>query len=212
MDIYEAISERKTIRDFQHKEISTALVRKLLEAGLKAPSHDHMREWHFIILQDREKRRLLLEQTIKRRSEDGAKKIVESWGIQDVMQREMLIDAIPKQFRMLLNAGCLILPCFRQETPLLQPKSLSSLNGFASVWCCIENILLAAATEGIFGVTRIPSENEREMMKRILNVPEDYEIPCHLALGYPKETAKRARQKEVSVDERIFVDAWQERA
>jgi nitroreductase len=210
MEVYEAISRRKTIRDFQQREVGMGMVRKLLDVGLKAPSHDHMREWHFIVIQDEAKRRALLEQTITPRSEEEAAEIVDRWGMTDAMQRAMYIDAIPKQFRMLLDAGCLILPCFRQETPLLQPETLSSLNGFASVWCCIENILVAAASEGIFGVTRIPSDTEREMIKHILSVPEDYEIPCYLALGYPKGTAKRARRKEVSVDERIHVNAWEE--
>ena len=74
------------------------------------------------------------------------------------------------------------------------------------MWCCVENILIAAASEGIFGVTRIPSESERETIKRVLNVPKDYEIPCYLALGYPKGTAARARQVKVSVEERMHIN------
>jgi len=109
---------------------------------------------------------------------------------------------------MLIEAGCLIIPCFRQRSSLLQPKALSSLNAFASMWCCIENILVAAASEGIFGVTRIPFEEERETMKRFLGVPEGYEIPCTIALGYAKTTAERTTQKEIHVGERIHVDAW----
>jgi len=126
----------------------------------------------------------------------------------DEEQREMYIDAIPKQSSMLMEAGCLIIPCFRQQTELLQPESLSSLNAFASMWCCIENILVAAASEGIFGVTRIPFEEERETIKRFLGVPEDYEIPCTIALGYPKTTTERTTQKEIRVDERIHANAW----
>lgn len=51
----------------------------------------------------------------------------------------------------------------------MQPTSLSSLNEFASIWCCIENILLAAASEGIFGVTRIPMKEELEHIKKKLS-------------------------------------------
>ena len=94
---------------------------------------------------------------------------------------------------MLYNAGCLMLPCFRQPSPLLKPKDLSALNPFASIWCCIENILVAAAAEGIFGVTRIPFEAERKTLKQYLSIPPDYEIPCYLALGYPAETASRTK-------------------
>jgi len=184
-------------------------VKKLLDAGLKAPSHDHLREWHFVIVQDRSKRRELIEQTIKPRSRKEATDIIDSWGMTDETQREMYVDAIPKQFSMLLNAGCLIVPCFRQTTPLLQPENLSDLNAFAAMWCCIENILVAAAAEGIFGVTRIPSAREIETIKRIFGVPQNYEIPCYVALGYPQESAARAEQIEVSVDERMHINTWQ---
>ena len=208
MDVYEAIAKRKTIRDFEPREIGVDVVRKLLDAGFRAPSHNHLRQWHFVVLQDKLKRKELLDQTITRRDKKEATQIVDRWGMTDEAQREMYIDAIPKQFSMLMEAGCLIVPCFRQQTPLLQPGTLSSLNAFASIWCCIENILVAAASEGIFGVTRIPFEAERETMKRFLGVPDDYEIPCCLALGYPKKTAARTKQKEVRLDERIHVDAW----
>ncbi len=208
MDVYEAIAERKTIRDFEAVEIGMDVVRKLLDAGFKAPSHNHLRQWHFLILQDKSKRKDLLDKTITQRGKKEATQIVDRWGMTDEEQRAMYIDAIPKQFSMLMEAGCLIIPCFRQQSPLLHPETLSSLNGFASIWCCIENILVAAASEGIFGVTRIPFEAERETMKRFLGVPDDYEIPCCLVLGYPNKAAARTRQKKVRLDERIHVDGW----
>jgi len=48
------------------------------------------------------------------------------------------------------------LPCFRQTSPLLKPKTPSGLNAFASIWCCVENMLVVAAAEGVFGVVHIP--------------------------------------------------------
>jgi len=208
VDVYEAMAKRKTIRDFDPVEIGADVVSRLIEVGFDAPLHNHLREWHFVVLQDRSKRKELLEQTVTSRNKEEATKIVDAWGITDEEQREMYIDAIPKQSSMLMEAGCLIIPCFRQQTELLQPESLSSLNAFASMWCCIENILVAAASEGIFGVTRIPFEEERETIKRFLGVPEDYEIPCTIALGYPKTTTERTTQKEIRVDERIHANAW----
>jgi nitroreductase len=209
MNVYEAMAARKTIRDFAPREIEQGLVKKLIAAGFNAPTNNHLREWHFVLLQDKARRKELLEQVIKPMGKKGAIGIINRWGLKDKAQREMYIDAIPRQYNMLYNAGCLILPCFCQVTPLLKPKDLSALNPFASIWCCIENILVAAAAEGIFGVTRIPFEAERKTIKEYLNIPPDYEIPCYLALGYPAETANRARQIDISVDERIHTDGWE---
>jgi nitroreductase len=120
----------------------------------------------------------------------------------------MYIDAIPKQYKMLLDAGTLLIPCFKQKQSLLKPNSLSSLNGFASMWCCIENILLAACAEGIFGVTRIPFDKEIGHLHQKFGIPTDYAIPCYLALGYPDNDRKRIKQHIVNAKDRIHMDRW----
>lgn len=208
METYQAIANRKTIRDFNNQELDPELVRRIVAAGMEAPSNNHMREWHFVILQDKARRCELLDQVIKPVSKKGALGIINRWKLTDEFQREMYLDAIPKQYSMLVNAGCLILPFYFQYTPLLKPKTLSDLNSFASIWCCIENMLVAAASEGIFGVTRIPSESEGKMIRQFLNVPEGYEMPCYLALGDPGEDAKSAKQVEIILKEKIHIDTW----
>ncbi len=209
MEFYEAVSSRRTVRDFQKKEIEANIVQRIIEAGLQAPTNDHMRQWEFVIVNDKPTRLRIIGKLNQNRTESDAVAAVDSWGFRDDCQREMYIDAIPKQHKMLLNAGCLIIPCFRQKTPLLQPVNLSALNGFASIWCCIENILLAAAAEGIYGVTRIPSiSGESELIKETLKLPEGYEIPCYVALGYPTENAKQIEQHRPKAEDRIHVDKW----
>jgi nitroreductase len=208
MDVYAAINARKTIRDFSPRKIDQVILRKILAAGFKAPSNNHMRDWHFILLQDMAQRKMLLDQIIHPVDEKGATAIVNRWGLIDEKQRATYIEAIPKQYNMLYTAPVLIHPCYLQPTPLLKPRSLSAMNPLVSIWCCIENILVAAAAEGIFGVTRILFEDERKALKKFLKVPSGYEIPCHLALGYPADNAKRLPQVEVDLDERIHLNAW----
>jgi nitroreductase len=207
MDVYEAIYARRTIRDFQDKKIEMDLIKKIINAGLQAPSNDHMRQWEFVIVNDKSTRLKVIAKVCKNSTERDAITIIDSWGLIDQQQREMYIDAIPKQYRMLLNAGCLIIPCFRQKEPLLQPKNLSALNPFASIWCCIENILLVAAAEGVYGVTRIPFDEEIAHIKAITKMPADYEFPCYLALGYPIEGGT-IQQHSIRAEERIHFNQW----
>jgi nitroreductase len=166
-----------------------------------------MREWEFILIMDKGIR-LQAARECGLRSTGDAVGIVDSWGLYDKSQREMYIDAIPKQRRMLVEAGCLVIPLYKQHTPLLKPASLSDLNGFASIWCCIENMLLAAAGEGIQGVTRIPFDHEAIYLKELLKVPKEYEIPCCLALGYPAEKQPVIRQVAVNAREKMHMDCW----
>ncbi len=208
MDVYEAIKARQTIRDFSSREIKPAILKKIMAAGFKAPSNNHMREWHFVLLQDKNRRKVLLDQIIHPVDVKGATAIVNCWGLTDEKQRATYIEAIPKQYNMLYTAAALIYPCYPQPTPLLKPRSLSELNPLVSIWCCIENMLVAAAAEGIFGVTRILFEDERKTLKTYLHIPGGYEIPCHLALGYPAENAKRLPQVDIDLNERIHMNSW----
>src|SRR3972149_1842794 len=203
MDVHEAIQSRRTVRDFEEKNVDIDIIKRILGAGLQAPSNDHMREWEFVIINDKSTRLIVINKVKKNVAEKEVENILNSWECFDPIQREMYFNAIPKQYKMLLTAGCLIIPCFRQKWSLLKPSNLSALNGFASIWCCIENILIAAAAEGIYGVTRIPFDEEIKYIKEVVNCPADYEIPCYLALGYPGDNASKIKQHSVKAEDRI---------
>ena len=209
MDIYEAISKRRTVRDFQNMTIRSEVIIRIIEAGLRAPTNNHLRQWEFILINNKKVRLTVVKKVNKNISALDSEKLLDSWGYTDQYQRQMYINAIPKQYGMLLKAGCLIIPCFRQESPLLSPKNLSALNGFASMWCCIENMLLAAVAEGIYGVTRIPFDKEIKHLKNTLDIPEEYTIPCYLALGYPDENqTKSIPQHNIRAVERMHINKW----
>jgi nitroreductase len=208
MEMYEAICSRRTVRDFKDQEIDLEVIKRILNAGLHAPTNNHLREWEFVIVNDKSARLRLIDRVRKSITEEEVIAILDDWECFDPIQREMYMDGIPKQYRMLLTAGCLIIPCFRQKWPLLQPSNLSALNGFASMWCCIENILLAAVAEGIYGVTRIPFDEETEYLKELLQSPNDYEIPCYIALGYPADDAPPIKQLSIKVEDRMHFNTW----
>ncbi len=210
MDVYEAIAARRTIRDFDARQVERDVLTRILDAGLKGPSHNHLREWHFVVVQDGRQREALARFFFVERTDEELREMLDGWGMADERQYAMYHDAIPKQATMILGAGALVIPCFRQRGPLLgEKKSLHELNAFASVWAAIENVLVAAASEGVFGVTKILSTPEETAhVRATLAVPDDYEIPCYLAIGYPRENAAWIEQVPVDVDERIHVDRW----
>ena len=44
MEFYEVIEKRRSIRQFQEKEIAWEILVRILNAGLKAPSSNHQRQ------------------------------------------------------------------------------------------------------------------------------------------------------------------------
>jgi nitroreductase len=208
MDTYEAIASRRSTREFEEREIDEQTLKKIINAGLCAPSNNHLREWEFIVVQDPAARIKIIDKVQKNHTKKGIEAWLDSWNSTDPVQRACYLAAVPKQYKMLLTAGCLILVCFRQPWPLLKPDSLSALNLFASIWCCIENMLLAAAAEGIQGVTRIPFPPEVTHIKQVCRIPPDYEIACYLALGYPSGQTQRIKQHRVSAEQKIHRNTW----
>ena len=69
-------------------------------------------------------------------------------------------------------------------------------------------MLLAAASEGILGVTRIPMARESEHIKTVIGHPENYVMPCYIALGYPAKTASLPKQKIIHAKDRIHINSW----
>ena len=203
MELYKAINSRRTVRDFEPELISTEVLERIIEAAFKAPTNDHMRDWHFIIIRDKKVMAELLEIIPKGISDDDMEALIKDWNLSDSVQQECYRNAVPKQYRMLFDASAVIIPLLKQKTDILHPDNISHLNGFASIWCSIENIFLSATAEGYGCNLRIPLGNEAEYARNILNFPDDYFMPCFIGIGKPKSNAVSVKQKEINIKERI---------
>ena len=208
MEFYEVIEKRRTIRDFESEDIPKEVIERVISAAMKAPTNDHMRDWHFIIVKDRETAARLLDIVPKGISDEDMNQLIKDWNLEDSLQQECYRNAVPKQYRMLFDASAIILPLLRQKTDILHPENVSHLNGFASIWCSIENIFLAATAEGYGCNLRIPLGNEGEHAREILGYPEDYYMPCFIGIGRPKKNADIPKQKEIDIKDRIHWDIF----
>lgn len=207
MEFYEAVNSRRTVRDFKDEPVDMEVIKRILSAGLKAPTNDHMRKWEFVVFNDKKEIEKVIKKIPKKVSEKRVDFVMKTWGLKDDCQVKMYHDAIPKQYSMLLN-GCLVLPFYEQKGSLLEPKTLSSLNAFASIWCCMENIFLASAAEGLACSMRIPMEAEAAYLAEVIGHPKDYFMPCYIAIGHPADDAVNIEQKEVNAEEKIHINQW----
>ena len=208
MELYEAIEKRRTVRDFLDKTVPDDVFRRILAAGLKAPTHDHARNWHFVVLRDPARIADVLKAVAGKTAEQV--EIVRKWKEATESQRAMYGDALPKQTRMLMQSRCLVIPLFKAGEELMHPQGVTTLNPFASIWCVIENILLAATAEGLGVALRIPlgtDEEEAYVLNR-LGVPPGYKMPCYLAFGYPAPNAPVLKQTACPLEERLHAERW----
>lgn len=61
MEVFEAISKRKSIRKYQNKKIEDEKLDKILESARIAPSAANRQEWKFIVVKNQETRDKLVE-------------------------------------------------------------------------------------------------------------------------------------------------------
>lgn len=203
MDFYEVVNTRKTIRDFENETISADILEKVISAAFKAPTNDHMRDWHFIIISDKKITAKLLDIIPREISDEDMDLLIKDWNLNDSLQQECYRDAVPKQYRMLFDASAIIIPLLKQKTDILNPENISHLNGFASIWCSIENIFLAATAEGYGCNLRIPLGSENDHAREVLGFPEDYLMPCFIGIGKLRKNISSIKQKEIDLKERI---------
>ena len=52
MDVYEAISVRKSVRAFKAKDVPEDVMTRLLEAARRAPSANNLQEWRFVVIRN----------------------------------------------------------------------------------------------------------------------------------------------------------------
>lgn len=208
MEFFEVIEKRRTVRDFENEEISEVAIEKIIGAALKAPTNDHMRDWHYIVIQNRNTVKKLLDIIPKGISDEDMEQLIRDWNLSDIEQQNAYRDAVPKQHKMLMDASIVIIPLLKQKTDILHPDNISHLNGFASIWCSIQNIFLASTAEGYGCTLRVPLGNEGEYAKEVLGFPDDYFMPCFIGIGKPKKNASVTKQKSIDIKERIHWDNW----
>ncbi len=207
MDFYETIEKRKTVREFLDKDVDFEVIKRILEAGNKAPTWNHNRNWSFIVLRTDEEKEFAF---------DYAKKIADTFDAEKYLNiprpypvtlgQKMYAHAMPRQFTMLKDAPYVIIPVFKCKE--LNGESVSALNPFSTIWCVIENIFLAATAEGISCSMRIPLKDEHDIVKEKLKVPATYMIPVFIGFGYANPDEKELEQQYPSLDKQLHFGKW----
>jgi nitroreductase len=202
MDFYKAVEKRRTVREFQSRPVEEEKLMRVLAAGLKAPTHNHLREWEFILVKDFGQRERVIDaakgKDFSEEEVEKATKKMEEW------EKPAYLAALPVQKRMMLTSPELFIVCFRMRKSFKECKTLYDLNNLASVWACIENILLAMAAEGLYGVTFVT--NDTEPLKKLLGIPDDYDVAALIPIGYPKDYF--VKQRPISLQEKLHYDRW----
>jgi nitroreductase len=170
MNFETIVMTRRSVRAYQDRDVSDAIVKKLLDYGHAAPTAGNLHPWEFIVVREPENRQAMVNCTFRGNDEHGTAH--QDW----LMQAPVLIAVVVNKARSAARYGDKAL------------KTLIYLDSSA----CIENMLLGAVSLGLASCY-ISGFREPEL-NRVLGLPADYEAVALLPIGYGAEKG-RARPK-----------------
>jgi nitroreductase len=194
MDVYEAIEKRRTIRTFKQR-VSEQQLRKLLLAGVKAPSGSNIQPWEFIIIDDPK----IIEQIAEQKYLQSLKMTLDNMflnnprTIEQVYQQTLKMPVSQQRGTRQKEAyqNCAVIAVCNQKGHGIGRKPWMNVENIASTWMCIENMMLAATADGLGIQISILREEHKIVVEKMLGIAEDYELATILLIGVPGEVPSK---------------------
>jgi len=191
--VYRALRERRDVRaGYLPQPMDDPTLYRLLSAAHQAPSVGFMQPWRFIVVRD-----LALRAAVHRIFERANSDATGRYGGD---QKELYSRLKLEGLREAPQHLCVLCDEDSERGHYLGRNSMPETSIY-SVVCAIQNLWLAARTEGI-GVGWV-SILDPPRVKELLRIPASAQLVAYLCLGYVKEFA------EVPDLER---DGWEQRA
>ena len=201
---YKAVYSRRDVRsNFTSEQIDDQVLMRILKAGHHAPSVGFSQPWNFILVKNIETREKIKEsfENEKARSskliEDPRRSKYLSYKLEGILESSINICVTydPKKFG-----------------PFVIGRSSMPETGTFSVCCAVQNMWLAARTEGI-GVGWV-SILSNETLREALNIPDHVVPVAYLCLGHVSKFEPRPDLEtsgwlpRLKLDDVIYHEKW----
>lgn len=204
--IFEIMYSTRAMRRLKPDPIPEETLKKIVDAGIRAPSGGNMQDWAFILVRDTERKRFIRDYYW-----NTWQKIMGERGIPDGMppSQQRMLGAAAHLAAHLDDAPALLLACAKKEyTPLAEMKNeranAAVIHG--TIYPAVQNILLACRALGVGAtLTTIHCLFEEELKKKF-NIPDDMEVSALIPMGYPQ--GNFGPVSRAPVEEVIHWDMW----
>ncbi|MBM3895699.1 MAG: 5,6-dimethylbenzimidazole synthase [Thaumarchaeota archaeon] len=205
--LYKAIFSRRDVRShFTSSPIDEKVLSRILSAAHHAPSVGFSQPWNFILIKDYE---------IRKRIKDSfeAEKMRSSKFVEEPRKSKYLSFKLEGILDSPLNICVTYDPS--RFGPFVIGRSSIPETGLYSVCCAVQNLWLAARSEGI-GVGWV-SILSNDILKKLLELPEHVIPVAYLCLGYVSEFATRPDLESAGWLERlqlqdvVYYEKWNQK-
>ncbi|MFD5098670.1 coenzyme F420-0:L-glutamate ligase [Streptomyces albidochromogenes] len=195
--VREAVTQRRTVREFTDEPVDPAAVRRAVAAAVTAPAPHHTTPWRFVLVESEAARGALLDA------------MREAW-VADLRADGKSEESIAKRVRrgdVLRNAPCLVVPCMVMDgshTYGDARRDAAEREMFVvATGAGVQNFLVALAGERLGSAWVSSTMFCRDVVREVLRLPEGWEPMGAVAVGHaaaaPKERAVRDAEAYVSV-------------
>ena len=199
-DLFEIIKTTRSMRRLKPDPVPNELIRKILEAGVCAPSGGNMQRWRFLVIRDRK-----IKETVgalyKRAWDEQVAPRYRAGEPALGMSRERflrLLAAAEYLAAHIHEAALWIIPCLEGGTPTRTSGS--------SIYPAVQNMLLAARALGLGAtLTTLYLQFEKEA-EAALGLPPGVHSYALLPIGYP--IGRFGPVRRVPLADVVYEDRW----
>jgi nitroreductase len=218
--LFDAITSARALRRLKPDPVPEAIIARILDAAICAPSAGNAQNWAFVVVRDSEQRREL--GAIYRKASDIASEIYKARGRPAHMTEE--------QYQRMMTSGAylwdhmgeapvLLVACLHaRPTPAREtlPPSIQAtyerelayeqrIRG-ASIYPAVQNIILACRAFGLGTLITTNHIRCEDEVKALLGLPPDVSTYALMPIGYPQGKFGPLARKPVS--EVAYADRW----
>jgi len=187
-DFWNLIRGRRSIRRYQQRDVPRAMILQLLEAARWAPSAHNRQPWRFAVIPRGETRRHLVEAMADRWVEDLRR---------DGLTDEEITRRVERSRQRLLSAPVLILLALSMVDMDTYPDPVRQqaeyIMAVQSTALAAQNLMLAAHHLGLGSCWICAPLFVPDVVRAVLDLPEDWIAQAFISVGYPAEHPQKAR-------------------
>ena len=209
MPLREAVTTQRAVRRVLPEPLDPALVTRLIELALEAPTGSNGQNWQFVVV---------TEEATKARLQAQYKR---AWALYGGLGRRLrgddeqmakILRSVDWQVQHFTEVPVLVVACLEggPKVPFVPSAPVAASTHYGSIYPSVQNLLLAARAVGLgASLSTLPLWSTM-VARRVLGLPLGVEPCCVVALGWP--LGKYGRKARRPVAEVVHWERYRARA